>query len=86
MPASRSRAVLPRLHTLMSPAVVSCRVLVFQVITWIHEQGEKLFPIGVEFEGLITTQKALQTTLHEFEEAATVFIAVLMLKPVIFLK
>jgi len=42
-----------------------------KVITWIHEQGEKLFPIGVEFEGLITTQKALQSTLQEFEEAAS---------------
>ena len=47
-------------------------LLYFQVITWIHEQGEKLFPIGVEFEGLITTQRALQATLHEFEEAASV--------------
>ena len=47
-----------------------------QVITWIHEQGEKLFPIGVEFEGLITTQKALQSTLQEFEEAASVTIVV----------
>ena len=47
-----------------------------QVITWIHEQGEKLFPIGVEFEGLITTQKALQSTLQEFEEAASVTVVI----------